>query len=229
MRCYMKKLIILFAVLILFAGCDIRKMTDADIDKIIEDTLDNKVQGANKYFKGYKYYMPRGFVLSDKKGDNHILLSNGDNYYLYVDIVSYYHREKVDVTFDNELYFSKKISYNDNEGYIKIDKKEKTEEQDKDIYYIEIVYNYSKIEAFVKEENLEYALKNSIIILSSIKYNDVILDTIIGDRTLDYKEEAYDFFDSKREEGTFLDYIEEYDVYKDDTPKDEDVLDSVDE
>ena len=41
--------------------------------------------------------------------------------------------------------------------------------------------------------------------------------------------EAYNFFESKREEGTFLDYIEEYDVYKDDTPKDEDVLDSVDE
>ena len=226
MRCYMKKLIILFTVLILFAGCDLRKMTDADIDEIIEDTLDNKVQGANKYFKGYKYYIPRGFVLSNKKGDNHILLSNGDYYYLYVDIVSYYHHEKVDVTFDNELYFSKKISYNDNEGYIKIDKRE---DQEETLYYIEIVYNYSKIEAFVKEENLEYALTNSIIILSSINYNDIILDTIIGDRTLDYKEEAYDFFDSKREEGTFLDYIEEYDVYKDDTPKDEDVLDSVDE
>ena len=128
----MKKLIILFTVLILFAGCDLRKMTDADIDEIIEDTLDNKVQGANKYFKGYKYYIPRGFVLSNKKGDNHILLSNGDYYYLYVDIVSYYHHEKVDVTFDNELYFSKKISYNDNEGYVKIDKKEE------DLYFIEV-------------------------------------------------------------------------------------------
>ncbi len=219
----MKKLIILFTVLILFAGCDIKKLSDEDINKIIEDTLDNKVQSANKYFKGYKYYMPRGFVLSDKKDDNHILLSNGDYYYLYIDVVSYFHREQVDATFDNELYFSKKISYNDNEGYITIDKRSDN------LYYIEMVYNYSKIEANVKEENLEYALVNSIIILSSVNYNDIILDTIIGDRTLDYKEEAYDFFDSKREEGTFLDYIEEYDVYKDDQPKDEDVLDSVNE
>ena len=87
--------------------------------------------------------------------------------------------------------------------------------------------NYSKIEALVKERNLEYAITNSIKILSSVQYNDVILDTLIGEKTLDYKEEAYNFFESKREEGTFLDYIEEYDIYeKDKKVKDDDVLDS---
>ena len=220
----MKKIIILFTLLILFTGCDIKNITEDDINTIIDKTLSNKTQGANNYFKGYKYYIPRGFVISNKKDENHILLSNGEYYYLYIDIVSYYHKEEIETTFDNELYFSKKISYNDNEGYIKIDKKSE------EYYYIEIVYNYSKIEAQVKEENLEHAITNSIIILSSIKYNDTILDTIIGEKTLDYKEESYNLFESKREDGTFLDYIEEYDVYKnDDKPKDEDVLDSIDD
>ncbi len=217
----MKKVILLFAFLILFSGCSIKELNTEDIDKIIDETLSYKIQEANNYFKGYKYYIPRGFVLSNKKDDNHILLSNGDYYYLYIDVVSYFHKEKIDTTFDNELYFSKKISYNDNEGYIKVDK------DNNDFYHLEIVYNYSKIEALVKERNLEYAVTNSIRILSSIEYNDVILDTLIGEKTLDYKEEAYNFFESKREDGTFLDYIEEYDIYeKDKKVKDDDVLDS---
>ena len=216
----MKKIIILFTLLILFTGCSINDISDSDIDRLIDKALDNKIQGANNYFKGYKYYIPRGFVLSNKKDDNHILLSNGDYYYLYIDIVSYFHKEEIDISFDNELYFSKKISYNGKEGYIIIDKKEDN------LYYINILYNYSKIEAYVSEENLESAILNSITILSSIKYNDIILDTLIGEKTLDYKEETYDFFKAKREDGTFMDYIEEYNVYKDDKPKDEDILDS---
>ena len=217
----MKKIILLFTLLVIFTGCSIKTIDEKVIGEIIDETLSYKVQEANKYFKGYKYYIPRGFTLSDRKGDNHILLSKGDNYYLYIDIVSYFHKEKIETTFDNELYFSKKISYNDSEGYIKVRKGKD------DFYYLEMVYNYSKIEALVKERNLEYAITNSIKILSSVQYNDVILDTLIGEKTLDYKEEAYNFFESKREEGTFLDYIEEYDIYeKDKKVKDDDVLDS---
>ena len=219
----MKKLIILLTLLIVFTGCEGSNITSEDINKIVKDSLSLKVQGSNNYFKGYKYYIPRGFVLNTTKDNNHVLFSNGDYYYLYIDIVSYFHKEKVETTFDKDLYFSAKISYNGKEGYIKISKK------DNDMYYIDIVYNYSKIEVNVEKENLEYAIENSIRILASIKYNDVILDTIIGEKTLDYQEEVYNFFDSKREEGNFLDYIEEYDVYeKDDKIKDEDVLDSID-
>jgi hypothetical protein len=77
---------------------------------------------------------------------------------------------------------------------------------------------------------LESAIKNSIKLLSSIEYNDVVLETMIGEKVLSYEEEVYNFFESKREDGNFLDYIEEYDSYdKDKTVKDEDILDSVDE
>ena len=220
----MKKLVLVLALVILFTGCEVKNITDKDINDVIESTLKNDAQGANNNFKGYKYYVPRGFSLQNKKGDNHVLLSNGDYYYLYVDIVSYYHRQNVEVTFDNDLYFSKKISYNGIDGYVKVKSLEK------DIYYIEVYYNFSKIEANVKKENLNSALKNAIKILASITYNDVILDTMVGDKTLSYEEEYYDVYDSKREEGNFLEYIEEYDSYeKKEQVKDEDIISSFDE
>ena len=219
----MKKFILIVALLILFTGCDIKKASETDINNLIDETLNTRVQGANKYFEGYKYYVPRGFDLVNKKGNNHVLTSNGDKYYLYVDIVSYYHKKEITTTFDNELYFSKKILYNDSEGYIKINK------TDEDTYFVEMVYNYSKIEVYTTEENLEHVIRNSIKILASIKYNDIILETLIGENALDYKEEAYNFFESKREEGNFMDYIDEYDVYDDSKIKDEDVLESTDE
>ena len=77
---------------------------------------------------------------------------------------------------------------------------------------------------------MSFALKNSIKILASINYNDVILDTMIGDKALSYEEEVYNFFESKREDGNFLDYIEEYDAYdKENVVKDEDILGSLGE
>ena len=220
----MKKFILVLTLVILFTGCDVKNITDKDIENVINETLELKVQGSNNNFKGYKFYIPRGFTLQNKKGNNYALLSDGDYYYLYVDIVSYFHKKEIETTFDENLYFSKKISYNDINGYVKIGQPKN------DVYFIEILYNYSKIEAYVKKEDLESAIKNSIKVLASIKYNDVVLDTMIGDKTLSYEEEVYDFFESKREDGNFLDYIEEYDAYdKNDVVKDEDIITSVDE
>lgn len=220
----MKKFILVLALVILFTGCDIKEITDKDINNVIDETLKNDVQGSNNNFKGYKYYIPRGYSLQNKKGNNYMLLSNGDYYYLYVDIVSYFHKKEINTTFESDLYFSKEINYNDIKGYVKVGKPEN------DVYYIEMAYNYGKIEAYVKKENLENALKSSIKILASIKYNDIILDTMIGEKTLSYEEEVYNFFESKREEGNFLDYIEEYDAYdKEEVVKDEDFLDSINE
>ncbi len=218
----MKKLIVLLALLIVFTGCEVKEITNSDIDRVIEETTSLKSQKANKYFEGYKYYLPQGFSIVNRKGNNHVLLSNDDYFYLYVDIVSYFNKVQKNATNDNELYFFKKISYNNIDGYIKIGNPEN------DIYYIELSYNYSKIEAYVKKENLESAIKNSIRILASIQYNDVILETLIGDKTLDNKEEVYSEFESKREDGTFLDYIEEYYEYDDEEEnnKDEDILDA---
>ena len=46
-------------------------------------------------------------------------------------------------------------------------------------------------------------------ILNSVQFQDTILSTLIGDNTLDYSEENFNIFKPRREEGSFLDYVEE--------------------
>lgn len=217
----MKKIIFLVTLLVFFTGCSIKSMSSYDINEIIDDALKNEEVTTNVVFDGYKYYLPRGIKIVDKKEYNSKLLSNGNYYYLYVDIISYYHKTPLEYTVDNNLYLSKKISYNGKEGYIEIKKNEE------DNYFLKIEYNYSKIESYVSEDNLNDAVYDSIRILASVNYNDTIINSLIGDNILDYQEETFTLFESKREEGTFLDYIEEYDVYDDsNSVKDEDILDA---
>ncbi len=218
----MKKIMFLVTLLVLFTGCSIKDINKYDINDVIDDALSNNINVTNVNFDGYKYYLPRGMKIVDKKDYNSKLLSNGNYYYLYVDVISYYYKSSLDYKVNNDIYFSKKISYDDKEGYIEIEKK------DDDKYFLKIVYNYSKIEVYVDINSLNSAISDSIKLLSSVTYNDIVLATIIGENTLNYQEEQFSLFDSKREDGTFLDYIEEYDVYdeKDNELKDEDILDS---
>lgn len=217
----MKKIMFLVTLLMFFTGCSIRDINDYDISAVIDDALSNTNYTANVVFEGYKYYLPSGVTLVDKNAYNSKLLSNSNYYYLYVDVVSYYHKSDLKYEVSDDAFFSKEISFNGKKGYVEVFKKE-------DYYYFSVIYNYSKIESYVKEDKLNKALYDSIKILASINYNDTILSTIIGDNILDYQEEEYDLFESKRENGNFLDYIEEYDFYeeKDEDVKDEDVLDS---
>jgi hypothetical protein len=55
-------------------------------------------------------------------------------------------------------------------------------------------------------------------ILSSIKYNDNIIETLIGDKKYDLSEnETYNIFNTKKKnEGNFIDYVNEYDNYEGD-------------
>lgn len=218
----MKKIIFLVTLLVLFTGCSIKNISKYDINDVIEEALSNNIDVTNVNFNGYKYYLPRGIKIIDKKDYNSKLLSNGNYYYLYVDVISYYYKNILDYKVKSDIYFSKKISYDGKEGYIEIEKISEEE------YFLKIMYNYAKIEAYVDIDLLNSAISDSIKILSSVTYNDTVLATIIGENTLNYQEEQFSLFDSKREDGTFLDYIEEYDVYTDEDDEliDEDILDS---
>jgi len=79
------------------------------------------------------------------------------------------------------------------------------------------------MEAIIPEENLKNAVYNIVKILSSIDYNDKIIDTLVGENALSYEESEFDLFGSTREEGYFMDYVEEYNDYES-TIKDEDVI-----
>lgn len=215
----MKKILFLFTLLIFFTGCSVGSVNNMDIDSVIKEALTRDVSLKNVVFQGYKYYLPRGVKIVDRKDNNSILLSGGSYYYLYVDITSYYHKENISYEKNVNAFLFKEFLYNGKKGYVEIDKK------DNGNYYLKIMYNYAKIEVDNIRDNINDVIYDSIVILSSISYNDTILDTLIGENVLNYQEEEYDFFGSKREDGTFLDYIEEYDVYDEEKEgKDEDFI-----
>ena len=60
--------------------------------------------------------------------------------------------------------------------------------------------------------------------LSSVEYNDLIINTMIGENALTYKEEEFNLFESKQEENFFMDYIDEYDEEEELSIKDEDII-----
>ena len=124
--------------------------------------------------------------------------------YLYVDVYSYYH--KVDFTYEvnSDSYYSQAIDLYGKKGYLEIT-------QISTNYFVEFMYNYAKIEAYVDEEDLKKTVTQMGYILNSVDFKDTILDTLIGENELDYNEENFNIFKPTREEGDFLDYEEQYD------------------
>ena len=145
------------------------------------------------------------------------MISKTDSYYLYVDIISRYHKKEIIHEFDRNAYYSKEITYNDIKGYIEVDELDGK-------YYVRAEYNYAKMETVIDKDNLKASVRDIIKILSSVEYNDLIINSLIGENALNYKEEEFNLFESKKEENYFMDYVEEYDTYKDDEPVDEDKI-----
>ena len=136
---------------------------------------------------------------------------------MYVDVVAYHYKTKKSFEPSNDNFLSKEIKYKDKFGYINI-----TEVNDK--YFIEYMYNYSKIESYIEKKNLNSTILNMTYILSSINYNDKTINMLMDNNILDYKEEKYDIFESKKENSNFLEALEKYDNYVEKEPDDQDVL-----
>ena len=200
----MKKISILLYIMVFATGCTISKVNMEDRNSIIDV---EKTELYSRISKGYKYYMPKGMMLLDYKDYNETLYSNMNKYYLYVDVISYYYKKEKTYKEDPYAYYSKIIVKDNNKiGYIKITNKD-------DKYYITYEYNYSKIETVVDENNIDEAIMNMSYILSSISYNDVIIESIVGENVLNFKEEKYQIKKPKETENTFLDYVNTYDKY----------------
>lgn len=216
----MKKIVLLLCLVVLLTGCSVKQVQYDNIDSIIESVLTKKIKLSNSYFDGYKYYLPRGLRLVGKKGYNAKLVSGKDTYYLYVDVIAYYN--KVDSKFTpSDGYYSKELNFNNKKGYIEITETE-------DLYFVEIMYNYSKIETLVEKKDLNTAIINACYILSSVQFNDKVIETLIGENALDYKETIFNIFGPHRDTDEFLKYEEDY-QYKGDidselNKKDSDIL-----
>lgn len=188
----MKKLIIMFLSVFLLTGCTAVRINTDKIDTIINVVLSKDNTLYNTIGKGYKYYKPRGVTYIDTNEFNEKLYSNGNYYYLYVDINSYYYKKEFEYKENNESFYSKYIDINDKYGYLEIN-------EYKGKYLIEFMYNYAKIEAVVNKENINEVVLNASYILSTIKYNSNVIKIMLNEDYFINKEERYDIFTPKIE------------------------------
>ena len=217
----MKKLWITLLMSICFiSGCSVIRVSTKGVTDILETILyvDNKL--SNTYMDGYELYLPQGVKVVDKKEYNLKIKDNINYYYLYIDTIAYHY--KVENSFNenyNHLY-SKKILHNGKIGYVDI-----TDQGD--YYFVVAMYNYAKIESFVRKSDFNSVMMNMCSILSSIKYNDSVINRYVGDNKTVLQEERFDIFDSNIENDNFLKYESEYGTYKEkiDVSKDNDVVD----
>lgn len=185
----MKKKILLLSLIFLLVGCT--NLSDTSYENIISMTLNNRrMLLHNKTSQGYSYYLPRGLTVLEESNNNVTLKSEKYNIYLYVDLISYYNKIGNSYKENNTSYYSKTINNNDHFGYIEINLR------DNDKYLIEIMYNYAKIEVIVNNKDINEMLSYAISILSSISYNDKIIENMIGEDILNYNENEYNIFDT---------------------------------
>ncbi len=213
----MKKSLLILLILLFLSGCSITRIDNYNYEKLMDKILSLDIKTYNKIGKGYKYYAPYGVVRTNSKDYNDTLKKGDNTYYLYVDVISYYYKNNNSYKSKGDSYFYRKINNKGKIGYIDIKKS-------KNKLYIEMMYNYAKIETYVDENDLNDSIADITYILSSVKFNDTLLKKMYESGNFDSKEEVYKLFDNKEKDGNFLEYIKEYDKYdenKDDTKEEE--------
>ena len=211
------KYLFCLSIILLLSGCSIVYINKQSVDEIVNSILSKNTKLKSFALEGYSYYLPQGVNLKSSRNLNSVLYYNHNKMYLYVDLVSYYH--KVENTYiENNSYYSKKLDINGKSGYLEINQLEND-------YFIEFMYNYSKIEAYVKKDDINKTVTVMAYILNSIKFNDSILNSLVGEGSINYNEETFNIFKSSgNDTGDFLDVIRQYDDGRMNS-KDEDVLD----
>ncbi len=212
----MKKFLVVLIAILILSGCS--NIQSKDYDTLISEAASSKYDIVNTYRTGYKYYVPGNMDISNILDYNETLEDSSHKYYFYVDVVSYYNRVIENYEVNPEAYYSKVINYQDKYGYIEINKWKNGK------YLLEIMYNYAKIEVIVEESFLKEAVSYAMVILASVKYNNNVLENIVGENVLTSKEIEFNIFETKKSESNFLKVSEE-DIYEDnDTVKDPDLV-----
>ena len=196
----MKKIFLIGLVTLILTGCTIVRIDTTSIDNILDVILSKENTLYNRVGRGYKYYVPRGVTYIDSTDSNDKLYSNGIYYYLYLDEINYYYKNALKYKEDDSKYYSRKIDNGKNIGYLEITKQD-------NLYLINFVYNYARIEALVPEEDINNTVLNCSYILSTIKYNSNIVKLSLEEDFLKNKEETYDEFRPKeKENNSFVNY-----------------------
>ena len=196
----MKKLFLLVAILFILTGCTC--VQSSSIEEILNQSMNSLVNVVNVNRKGYSYYLPRGLNIKSSNDYNEIISDEKYLYYLYVDIVSYNSKIAFNYNANKEAYYSASLANNGQKGYIEINNYEN------DQYLIEIMYNYAKIEVIAYENDINRVVAYAMSILTSITYNDSVIENYLGDDIFLSSEESYDIFEVVGS-GNYLEFTEE--------------------
>lgn len=193
----MKKVLLLLMLTFFLTGC--KNITKSSYEDIIAAGLyDQKVTFQNKTSQGYSYYLPKGLIVIEDINNNVTLKSEKYNLYMYIDLISYYNKKEDTYKENNTSYYSKRITKEDKFGYLEINLREN------DKYLIEIMYNYAKIEVIVNNKDIKEVLSYAISLLSSISYNDKIIENMIGADILNYNENEYNIFETVGNDNSLI-------------------------
>ena len=88
-------------------------------------------------------------------------------------------------------------------------------ELDNDKYFIEIMYNYAKIEVIVEYRDINVTVANSLSILSSVSFNDSVLKTLLDEETSQFREFEFNIFETSTTDSEYLQAVEG-DIYEED-------------
>ena len=203
----MKKWLITLLISICFlTGCSITKISNSSVSDIFNTILyvDNNL--SNTHMEGYSLYLPRGVTVIDKTDYNLKIKDNNYYYYLYIDTIAYHYKVENSFVENSGHFYSQRIAHDGKIGYIDVKEVDNK-------YFIVVMYNYAKLEAYVPKNGFNNAMMSICSILSSIKYNDSVISENIGDNKHITQEERFNIFDSNIENDNFLKYESEYGTY----------------
>lgn len=199
----MKKiLIVIVTILVLTTGCsNVLNLKNASVDTIVDKTINSKYKLDNHINRGFKYYLPRELAVIKQDEQNEIIKYDEYDFYLYVDLISYYNKKDVNYEKNDNIYYSRVLLKDEKKGLVNID-------VTSDEVYIKVTYNYATIETKINNDDINNVISNIMIILSSITYNDNVIENILASNSHLGKDEVVDVFDNKKNDNTYLD-IEE--------------------
>lgn len=205
----MKKLFLLGFVLIFLSGCT--SIENSSIGGILSDSINSRVDTTNVNRNGYRYYLPKGLFIKSSKEFNEIISDQKYLYYLYVDIVSYDSEVGFSYMVNQDAYYSANLVNQNKNGFIEINNYEN------DQYLIEIMYNYAKIEVVAYVRDIKKVVAYAMSILTSITYNNSVIENYLGDDIFESSEEKYDIFEIVGSDNylQFTEDIEETDEIRD--------------
>ena len=183
----MKKVILILSIFFL---CGCVNLKTLSYDEIVANELNSASKFNNIKRKGYSYTLLNGLKITEHDEYNDVIENDRSKLYLYVDIVSYYHKKNFEYKVNSNIYYSKSYEFNEKKGYLEINSLEN------DKYLIEIMYNYAKIEVIVDEYDINRTLAQAMSILSSITYNDNIIKNLMGNDVLNFSEEEFNIFET---------------------------------